>query len=271
MWSRAAFVLALIAGVAAPDTADARTSQPAKRETSKAGKKAKGKLNAKTSKKKRAKKKRKKQKKRVSRIPSKSTLRNVKNMPRGYEWPPSKQMLAAEKACSERLAEAGVTFKPAKREGRIVAPLTVEPDATGAIVLGGVAYRSKWRKGPHKLDCQLALTLQEFGPELVAAGVREVTFGSIFRWTNVRVNGQNKPMLSRHALGIAMDIVSFTDVEGRVAVVEGDYNAGDPLLHAVEAAVKDSGRFRTLLTPANDPASHHDHFHLEVAVDYTRQ
>ena len=34
-------------------------------------------------------------------------------------------------------------------------------------------------------------------------------------------------------------------------------------------AVNDSGQFRILLTPRNDPKSHSDHFHFEANPDYT--
>jgi hypothetical protein len=208
----------------------------------------------------------------VSRIPSQATLRNVGNMPRGYAWPPSEQMLAAERRCQADLDALGVTWAQAEREGRMVAAVTITSEQASehaGFELGGISYRSAFRRGPHKLDCQLALALSEFGVELRAAGVRAVTFGSIFRWTNVRVNGETRPILSRHALGIAMDIVSVTGDDGRVANVAHDYGRGDPLLAAVEEAVNRSSRFRVLLTPHNDPVSHHDHFHIEVAVDYT--
>jgi hypothetical protein len=76
-------------------------------------------------------------------------------------------------------------------------------------------------------------------------------------------------MLSRHGLGIALDIVSFIDESGREAVVARDYKKGDELLLAVEKAVNESGSFRLLLTPKNDPKSHKDHFHLEANPDYT--
>jgi hypothetical protein len=37
----------------------------------------------------------------------------------------------------------------------------------------------------------------------------------------------------------------------------------------VERAVDHAGHCRTVLTPVNDPISHHDHFHVEADVDYT--
>jgi hypothetical protein len=113
------------------------------------------------------------------------------------------------------------------------------------------------------------VALANFAPRLYELGVREVKYGSAFRWSKVRVNGKTKNVLSRHALGIALDIVSFVDADGREAIVEKHYKRGDELLRDVERAVNDSGRFRLLLTPKNDPRSHHDHFHLEANPDYT--
>jgi hypothetical protein len=66
-----------------------------------------------------------------------------------------------------------------------------------------------------------------------------------------------------------MDVVSFVDEAGREAVVAKDYKAGDELLLSIERTVNDSGVFRTVLTPKNDPKSHHDHFHLEANPDYS--
>jgi hypothetical protein len=261
---RAALLAAVIAGVVCPPVVHAEATTTA--QTSKAKKKKKKKQ--KTTATKTTKRSPKKKREKVSRTPTKSSLRNTKNMPRGYEWPPTRQMLGAEKACRAKLDELGVAYKPAKREGRIVDPMTVTAD-DGTMTIGGITYRSAYRKGPHKLDCQLALALHNFGPTMYELGVREITFGSIYRWTNVRVNGQTKNILSRHALGIAMDIVSITDDEGRVATVKTDYAGDDALLRSVEEAVNASGKFRTLLTPKNDPVSHGDHFHIEAYVDYT--
>jgi len=241
-----------------------RTSAKKKRVTRKKRRKKKKKIAKKS---RRSRSKRKSKQVAISRIPTASSLKVLKNMPRGYAWPPTEHMLAGERACEAKLDELGIRWERAEPEGRIVAPLTVE-DEDGRIALGGITYTSKWRKPPHKMDCMFALAMHTFGAELHDIGVREVTFGSIYRWTNVRVNGKNRNMLSRHGLGIAMDIVSFTDHTGRVISVEQDYPKGDPLLLAVEAAVNSSPMFRVLLTPRNDPKSHYDHFHIEVAVDY---
>jgi hypothetical protein len=185
------------------------------------------------------------------------------NMPRGFAWPPTPAMKTAGKACEAELATLGVTWKRSAPEGRIAAPIEV-PDG----MFGGIKYTSKWRSPPHKLDCQLARALALIGRDLHAIGVREVRWSSIYRWTNVRTGGRELPILSRHALGLAMDIYDFIDDTGRVVNVQQHYAGCDALLTAVEQAVNASGKFRIVLTPRNDPKSHYDHFHFEANPDY---
>jgi extensin-like protein len=209
---------------------------------------------------------------------------NGSNMPRGFTWPPSRTMLEAERRCERALDAAGVAWHHASREGRIVDAVTIaSPGAAGGrsthggsaesidnTMLGGIAYTPVFGKGPYKLDCQLALALVEIGPALADAGVREVRFGSIYRWSKVRVGGKTKDALSRHALGLAMDVVSFVDGDGREARVARDYRDGDALLLDVERRIDASAAFRLVLTPQNDPISHSDHFHLEANPSYAR-
>ena len=187
------------------------------------------------------------------------------NMPPGFVWPASDAMRAAGTACETELGHLGVTWQTAPALGKVPDPIHVP-----AMLLGGIQYTSYYRPAPFTMDCELARTLETFGPELYALGVRTIKFGSIYRNTNVRVGGVTKPFLSRHALGFVMDIVSFTDATGREAVVKTDYKQGDVLLLAIEDHANAAGLFRTVLTPKNDPISHSDHFHIEVAVDYTK-
>jgi hypothetical protein len=190
---------------------------------------------------------------------------NGSNMPRGFTWPPSRAMLDAEKRCERALDDAGVRWHRAGRDGRIVDAMTIDGPA-----IAGITYTPVFGRGPYKLDCQLALALVAIGPDLAAAGVHEVRFGSIYRWSKVRVGGKTKNALSRHALGLAIDVVSFVDGDGREAKVARDYTAGDPLLHEVERTIDASRAFRLVLTPANDPVSHSDHFHLEANPSYAQ-
>lgn len=195
------------------------------------------------------------------------------NMPRNFVWPPSQAMRDAEQACEHALDDAGVKWTRAGSEGHIADAMTIGDDpasAKGAFELAEVDYAPVYGKSPYKLDCQLALALHGVGEALYAAGVREVRFGSIYRWSKVRVGGKTKNVLSRHALGLAMDVVSFVDADGREANVARDYNHGDALLLAVEQAINASGAFRLVLTPKNDPISHKDHFHIEANPSYAQ-
>ncbi|HUQ04644.1 MAG TPA: extensin family protein [Kofleriaceae bacterium] len=195
---------------------------------------------------------------------AKVTEKRRNNMPNGWAWPPSKVMGEAGKACTDELDTLGIAWKPAKRERKVNTPITLD-----AMELAGVKLVSVYRRGPYVMDCELALGLAHHLPALHAIGVRELHFSRIHEYTKVRVAGKQLASLSRHALGLAIDVRSFVDADGRKAVVLDDYPLGDRLLLEVEKTLGDSGGFRTILTPRNDPQSHDDHFHLEVRVDYT--
>ena len=185
------------------------------------------------------------------------------NMPDGWTWPPTAAMRAAGKACTARLDELGVAWHPAAGVKKIATPITVP-----SMTFGGIKLVPTFRPPPFVMDCHLALALATFAKDLHELGVRELHFSRIYGYTRVRTQGRTKNVLSRHALGLAMDVRSVIDADGREAVVARDYVHDDPLLLRLEDLLNDSGGFRTVLTPKNDPASHHDHFHVEVALTY---
>jgi len=206
-------------------------------------------------------KKKKKKREKDDRTPNKRTRAN---MPAGFRWPPSRAMEAAADACQLQLDELGVVYESAKPAGKVVRPLKINGD------IGGITY-TPITGGNHTFDCQLVLTLANFAPKLRELGVREVKFGSVFRYTKVRVAGRTKNILSRHALGIALDVYAFVDADGHEANVHHDYKRGSVLLRDLEQAGNSSGMFRLLLTPRNDPKSHYDHFHFEANPDYSSE
>lgn len=183
------------------------------------------------------------------------------NLPPGWAWPPTKRMKQQGETCKKTLTELGVDWKKGRREGRIVTPVQVP-----SLVIGGFEYHSRFRRPPFNIDCHLVWALAESGPQLLAMGAHSAVFSSFFRNTKVRVYGTTKNAMSRHSFGLAVDLYSVTDAEEKTAVVETDYPAGNDLLYELEDGLNKSGLFRTVLTPANDPASHHDHFHIEVDV-----
>lgn len=186
------------------------------------------------------------------------------NMPPGWAWPPTRTMRQAGDACLAKLDELGVAWEKGRKTRKIATPVVVP-----SMEFGGVKFVPTFRPPPFTMDCHLALGMATYAPQLHALGVRTVKFSSIYRYDTVTVNGSKRRSLSRHALGLAMDIFALVDVAGHEAVVLDDYNDGNELLLGVEQLLQDSGGFRSVLTPRNDPASHDDHFHIEVRVDYT--
>jgi hypothetical protein len=172
-------------------------------------------------------------------------------LPPGFAWPPTTSMVAASRACEQELDLLGVTWKPAPAEGMVTDPVVIP-----SMQIGGIAYTSAFgRRGAPTMECQFVRVLAQLGPELYGLGVREIQFGSIVRNTLARSHGQTKDFLSRHALGIAMDIRSFVDQSGRVATVEADYLKDDPLLHGIEELINARTQFRQVLTARSRPVS----------------
>ena len=201
-----------------------------------------------------------------SKVAKKSSKRSKKkpNMPPGWAWPPSRAMKQVGDQCLEQLTALGVKWEKAKKTRKIATPVVVED-----MVFGGVELAPTFRKPPFAMDCHLALGLETYGRQLHALGVRQIKFSSIYRYDTVQSYGKRGRSLSRHALGLAIDIKSFVDAAGNEANVLEDYPDGNELLLSIEQLLNDSGGFRTVLTPRNDPESHDDHFHVEVKVDFT--
>jgi hypothetical protein len=191
--------------------------------------------------------------------------RRHNNMPDGWSWPPTAGMMRAGRACLARLDQLGVRWRKGPKARKIATPVVVP-----GMELGGIRLVSVYRKPPHVMDCQLAAALAEQGPALYEAGVREIHFSSLYRYTRVRTGGKQLRALSRHALGLAIDIRHLVDDAGVAHSIADDYLNDDELLLSVEGLINDSGGFRLVLTPANDPESHDDHFHFEAKADYSQ-
>jgi len=187
-----------------------------------------------------------------------STPKKKPNMPRGWTWPPSATMKAEGTRCLEALTAAGIEHEKAAPALKINTPIVLPTLTIGELSL--VPLRGK---GPHRMDCQLALALHDVAPALRELGVRALRFRALHDYRNVRKNGRTLKILSRHAIGLAMDVWEFEFDDGTIAVVEKDF-ASDPRLAAVVAAFDANEAFRTPLSPINDPNGHGDHVHIEA-------
>jgi hypothetical protein len=191
-----------------------------------------------------------------------SKPKKVPNMPAGWTWPPSPEMREAGERCLERLKGAGVEFEPGPEKPRITTPVVV-PSWT----FGGVKLVPLTRRRPLVVDCHLAEALAVAGgPDLKALGVSEIRFTSLYEYRNVK----RRRVLSRHAVGLAIDIYEVVTTDGVVRRVPRDYRKADGVLKSVERALRKSGLFRTPLTPSTEPRGHSDHFHLEARTSAER-
>lgn len=178
------------------------------------------------------------------------------NMPAGWAWPPNQEMKNDGALCLQQLDAIGLVWKPGKATKKIATPVVVD-----SMEFGGVKFVPVWRKGTFVMDCHLALALAtSAGPALRTAGVKQVEFFGIYTYRNVK----GTKILSRHSLGLAMDIGVLVTDDGSRHEVKKDYKKEDSVLLESEKLLNMTGAFRMLLTPGNDPKKHWDHFHLEA-------
>lgn len=186
--------------------------------------------------------------------------RKRSNMPANWSWPPNRQMKKAAAECRDQLTAAGVKWSRGPRTRAVAAPVVVE-----SMQFGSIKLTPTFRKPPFVLDCHLALALARISKALANSGVAELRFSTIHQYRRVRLNGKTRRSLSRHSLGLAIDVYELVTTDGETVVIESDYPGSDHA-RAVEAALERSEIFRTILTPGNDPRSHYDHFHIEARI-----
>jgi hypothetical protein len=180
------------------------------------------------------------------------------NMPVGWTWPPSTAMQQAGKRCLAELDAAKIEYRRAPGVKKISTPILVPELTLGALEL--VPLR---KRHDYPMDCQLAAALHAVGPALAQLGVVALRFRTLHEYRNVVKNGRTTKMLSRHAIGLAIDVFELELEGGRILVVERDWK-DEPVLRAVTEVIDASELFRTPLSPGNDPVSHDDHIHLEA-------
>ena len=183
------------------------------------------------------------------------------NLPPGWKWPPSRETRREGRKCMRELRKLGVKFKRAPRRRMIATPVVVPDMKFGQLVLAPT-----YRKPPFVMDCRLARALAINAYRLSALGIRELRFSSIYDYRRVRLRRKVHRPLSRHSFGLAMDVYKVVLDGGAVLEVDEDYWSS-PVLMVAELALRSTGGFRAILSPAVDPVSHSDHLHIEVKVE----
>lgn len=186
--------------------------------------------------------------------------RKQANMPHNWSWPPNAQMKKVARACYEELTALGVDWKRGPTTKAVAAPVLVE-----SMELGAIKLEPTFRKPPFVIDCHLAVALTRVSNALHNSGIAVLRFSSIHHYRRVRLGGRTRSALSRHALGLAIDVYELITTDGTKVVIKDHYSESDHA-RALEAALIRSSIFRAILTPGNDPRSHYDHFHLEARM-----
>lgn len=189
------------------------------------------------------------------------------NMPDGWKWPPSREMRREGKKCLADLRAMGIFFKKAPRQRKVTTPIIVPEMRFGPLFL-----RPTFRKPPFVMDCRLARGFAQYAQLISSLGVSELRFSTIYQYRKVRSRrGRGaRGALSRHALGLAMDVFEIGLATGERLVVKDQYWF-NPTLMKIELALRATGAFRAILTPSVDPVSHRDHYHFEIAVEYPEE
>jgi hypothetical protein len=177
-------------------------------------------------------------------------------------------------ACSAELRRRKL---PVERDGGSAVGIAAPVRITGA--MHGIRFVTPSRKSVYgKLDCRLALALDELSRVLERHGVVKVRVDNLYR-PGAHLSGSHAR--SQHRYGLAVDLVSFELSSGIELSVEKDWHGvleSPPcgpegrLIDPTEPAIAlrnlvcdlaKHGVFNHILTPSFN-AAHRDHLHLDI-------
>jgi hypothetical protein len=202
-----------------------------------------------------------------------SVAASVQARRRGYKYKPRYHRPAPRKytdrRCLRGLRSLKVRFRRLRRKKGMATAVRVYGRR-----LGRTRYKARYGRKRMVMDCRLALALRLASPLFRASGIGVVIHGDFYRWRRVKKSGR----LSRHALGLAIDMYGFINKKGRRIWVKKDYERNLATRRRCEGRAKtwkgrvlrdlacdldNSGLFETILTPDYD-RHHRDHFHVSV-------
>lgn len=168
-------------------------------------------------------------------------------------------MRVAGQRCMRSLAQLGVAFQlPLQAPGRIATPVVVP-----SMEFAGLLVRQPHGAHAPVMDCHMAFALAHHAGMLKALGIRGLLTAGFYQNRRARLRGRTLPMLSRHALGLAVDIRAFITHDGRILPVTNYHS--EPLFWRIEAALIAHGQLRAVVTPRND-RGHKSHFHISATM-----
>jgi len=176
-------------------------------------------------------------------------------------------------ACRAELKKRGVAIEPAGAGGGIATPVRLKG------LVRGIRFVTPGKRSIYgKLDCRLAIALDELAAVLERHDVSEVRIDNLYR-PRAHLPGSRKR--SQHAYGLAIDLLSLKLRDGQTLEVERDWQGsiGAPpcgpnselltesehaiLLRNLVCDVARQGIFHHILTPNFDRA-HSNHLHVDI-------
>ena len=161
---------------------------------------------------------------------------------------------------------------PYRRLGRVKGVAT--PVKIIGTRIGRIQYKHAYNKPVMVMDCRMALAMVRASELLRVNNIKTVVFSNFYSYRNVA----HSKRLSKHALGLAIDIHGFYDKRGRHISVLRDYQRGLGVGKTCEGQAKTykarvlrdlvcdmdkSNLFSNILTGDFDKG-HLDHFHVSV-------
>ncbi len=174
-----------------------------------------------------------------------------------------------DRACLRMLRSLKVRYRKLRKVKGIATPVRIIGNKIGRTV-----YKPRYTRNKMVMDCRLALAMRRADAIFRVNGIRTVVWSNFYSWRRVNKTGR----LSRHALGLAVDIHSFYDKRGRKLDLTRDYEVGlyrgktcegraktrkGRVLRDLACDFDASNLFESVLTPDYDKG-HRNHFHLGV-------
>lgn len=176
-----------------------------------------------------------------------------------------------DRKCLRLLRALKVPYRRMRRVKGVATPVLIRGRR-----IGRIRYRQLHKNGRQRLlmDCRLAVALRRASDILWANNIRTVIHNNFYSWRYVAGSGR----LSRHALGLAIDIFGFIDSRGRRMSIRKDYEKGlgygrtcagnaktikGRILRDLSCDLDRSNVFEAILTPDYDKG-HRDHLHISV-------
>ncbi len=191
----------------------------------------------------------------------------IPHVPRKYYKPAPDSY--KDRGCLRMLRALRVRFKRLRKVKGVATPVRI---LGGRI--GRTRYVPRYKSNAMVMDCRMAVALARANELFKVNRIKAVVHSNFYCWR--RVDGSGR--LSRHALGLAIDIHAFIDTKGRRISVKKHYEKGlgkgrtcegrapdykSRVLRDLACDLDASRLFETVLTPDYDKG-HEDHYHVSV-------